>query len=58
MGLAAVVVIIAGLALRFGLPIDRQQAALREIERLGGKVVNLSNPTVFDNNGENATNNS
>src|SRR5215813_9940598 len=37
-GLAAVVLIVGGVALRFGLQIDRQQTAIREIERLGGDI--------------------
>jgi hypothetical protein len=37
-GLAAVVLILGGVALQFGLQIDRQQTAIREIERLGGVV--------------------
>lgn len=37
-GLAAAVLIVASVALRFGLPIYRQQAAIRAIERVGGEV--------------------
>jgi hypothetical protein len=37
-GLAAVILIVGGIALRFGLRIDQQQTAIREIERLGGDV--------------------
>lgn len=36
--LATVVLIVVGLGLRFGLPIYRQQVAIREIERWGGSI--------------------
>ncbi|MFN0053430.1 MAG: hypothetical protein ACKV0T_14700 [Planctomycetales bacterium] len=36
--LATVMLIVVALALQFGVPIYRQQAAIREIERLGGAV--------------------
>ena len=37
-GVAAVTVIVAGIGLRIGVPIYRQQMAIREVERLGGSV--------------------
>jgi len=37
-GAVAVVVCIVAAGLRFGLPIYRQQVAIREIERLGGRI--------------------
>ena len=37
-GLAAVVLIVGGVGVRFGVPIWRQQAAIREIERVGGSI--------------------
>ncbi len=37
-GVAAIVVIATGAGLRIGLPIYRQQMAIREVEHLGGKV--------------------
>lgn len=37
-GLGTVVVVVAGVGLRIGVPIFRQQVAIQEIERLGGKV--------------------
>jgi hypothetical protein len=37
-GLAAVVVVVAAIGLHVGLPIYRQQVAIREIKRLGGDV--------------------
>jgi hypothetical protein len=40
-GLAAIVVIATGAGLRIGLPIYRQQIAMREIERLGGKILTI-----------------
>src|SRR5207247_2114243 len=33
-----VVLVVAGAALRFGIPVYRQQQAIREIEALGGNV--------------------
>src|SRR5579862_8506264 len=38
LGLATLVVIIASLALQFGLPIYRQYVTIREVEALGGLV--------------------
>jgi hypothetical protein len=37
-GLVAVVLAVVATGLQFGLPIYRQQAAIREIERAGGRV--------------------
>src|SRR5258708_823101 len=37
-GLAAVVLVVVAVGLRTGVPIYRQQVALREIERLGGRA--------------------
>src|SRR5258708_32887213 len=36
--LATVVLVVVGAGLRIGLPIYRQQVAIREIERVGGRV--------------------
>lgn len=40
-GLATVVLIVAAIGLRIGIPIYREQAAIREIKRLGGWVETL-----------------
>jgi hypothetical protein len=37
-GVATVVLVVVGIALQIGLPIYREYAAIREIERLGGNV--------------------
>ena len=37
-GLATVVLVVAGLGLRFYMPIYRQQVAIREIKRVGGQT--------------------
>ena len=37
-GLAAVVLVVVGVGLRIGVPAYRQQVAIREIERLGGRI--------------------
>src|SRR5262249_61895470 len=38
-GMGAIVLVLTTIALRVGVPIYRQQVAIREIERLGGWVV-------------------
>src|SRR5579864_1082896 len=37
-GLATVVLVVVAVTLRIGVPIYREQAAIREIERVGGKT--------------------
>ena len=38
-GVATLAIFVVAVGLQFGLPIYRQQAAIQEIERIGGKVV-------------------